>query len=173
MKNYNATVVETSGVSKEFIDKFRSPSDTSERKNQAVPLFQVNSHKPNLMHIYKNELAENETNDNYLCQKLLEENENIDEVVIVETGDEEVKKISKYDINNGERHQISKLEVLDSESKNSSNVRIDTTPALLEGIEDIDLTGSNTLEKSYDLLEMFDRRNQQLLDIIDYNSEKR
>ena len=170
MKSYNATVVETSGVSKELNDRIRNTSDSSGKENKPVPLFQVSSHKPNLMHVYKNELGENESNDNYLCQKLLEENESIDEIVIVETGDGEVKKISKYDFTNGDKHQISKLEVLDFAS--SSNIRIDTTPALLEGVGDINTAGKDNLEKSYNLLEMFGRRNQQLLDIIDYNLEK-
>ena len=170
MKPYIVNIVDKSNVSESV--KYKITNDVPDSLDSSIrdtQLIQPHTEKPVVKYLFKDDLKDRKYNNEHIVDELIQLDENIKRLIILEVENNKLKESKQYNLKDEEASQISHVEINDASSHNSKIIRIETVESNLKGLEKFtDKLGQTS---SLHMLELFDNRNKQLLDIIRYGDE--
>lgn len=170
MKPYIVDIVDKSNVSESI--KYKITNDVPDSLDSSIrdtQLIQPHTEKPVVKYLFKDDLKDTKYNNEHIVEELIQLDENIKKVIILEVEENKIKETKQYNLQDEEATQISHVEINDTNSHNSKIIRIETVESNLKGLEKF--TNKLGQTSSLHMLELFDNRNKQLLDIIRYGDE--
>lgn len=170
MKPYIVDIVDRSKVSESVRHKINNdvPNslDSSIRDTQLIEPHTV---KPTVKYLFRDDLKDIKYSTEYIVDEIIQLSDDIKKIIIFDVEKDEIKNTRQYNLQDKEATQISHVEITDSHSRKSNVIHIETVMSTLKGLDKFTdrLGPANSLH----MLELFDNRNKQLLDILNYTEK--
>lgn len=169
MKPYIVDVVDKSNVSESIKGNIANDVPNSlDNSIRDTQLIQPHTLKPTVKYLFKDDLKDTKYSNEYIVDDIIQHDEQVKKIIILDVEENRVTTTKQYNIRDDEATHIAHIEVSDSTSGNSKIIRIETAESNLKGLDK--LVPSLGSVGSLHMLELFDDRNRQLLDILRYNN---
>lgn len=168
MKPYIVDIIDESNITDDVKHKISSDVPNSlESSIRDTQLIQPHNIKPVVKYMFKDDLKDTKYSNETIVGEVSQLGGDIKKIIILDIDNDEVQNTAQYNLSDKDVNQISHIEVSESKTANSKVVMIGTVDSNLKGLESISPKLGQT--SSLHLIEIFDNRNKQLLEILDYN----
>lgn len=164
MQPYVVELVDDSKISESFQKRLRRiESSDKEQLIEGLYMLEPDIKFPWVEYVYTNDLIDSDIETGTLVHEVIAKHKDAENIIVLESKGGKLSFVTQYNVDPNNENQVSEVDVKESITKGSKTVTIWITRSKLEGIENIH---SNSDQSITLLLEIFDRRNKELLNVI-------